>query len=199
MVHFSPLNQAVLYNCTIDLLSIFTQYIYAGFLCSYGLSKEQPIRGSIDIGWGVEMYPNELYGRALASAYDLESKVADYPRIVIGDHLYKFLVASYNSLSRFQPSNSHDQYLKIIALHYASRCLEFTGRDDSDTYFLHYLGDTFLHETYLSNEVSNKTFSSAYIYILSQIQLHTANKDPKLLQRYQMLKLYFDNYPIRAF
>ncbi len=37
--------------------------------------------------------PGEIYGTALERAYVLESEVAKYPRIVIGDELWKYLNA----------------------------------------------------------------------------------------------------------
>ena len=51
-----------------------------------------PVRGGIDIGVGVDLYPNEVYGPVAASAYKLESEVADYPRIVIGSGLLDYVL-----------------------------------------------------------------------------------------------------------
>jgi len=46
-----------------------------------------PIRGGIDLGFAMNIGPDEIYGPALSSAHYLESKIADYPRIVLGDTL----------------------------------------------------------------------------------------------------------------
>lgn len=56
------------------------------------LSKGHPIRGGIDVGIAFEPTSgNEIYGPALSRAYALESRIANYPRIVIGEELVKFL------------------------------------------------------------------------------------------------------------
>jgi hypothetical protein len=43
------------------------------------------------LGWQPRSGRGEIYGTALERAYDLESEVAKYPRIVIGDELSKYL------------------------------------------------------------------------------------------------------------
>lgn len=48
-------------------------------------------RGGLEIGLACEIGPKEIYGPALLKAYDLESKIAKYPRVVIGDELVHFL------------------------------------------------------------------------------------------------------------
>lgn len=54
------------------------------------------VRGGIDYGFGVEIDNNVPNGDALLSAYELESKVADYPRIVVGEKLIRYLEYRYN-------------------------------------------------------------------------------------------------------
>jgi hypothetical protein len=51
------------------------------------LALDHPIRGSIDVGIGMEPNGTEIYGPALSRAYSLESRIANYPRIVVGDEL----------------------------------------------------------------------------------------------------------------
>lgn len=46
-----------------------------------------PIRGGIDIGLGMEIDDGEIYGPCLSRAYTLESRIAQYPRVVIGKEL----------------------------------------------------------------------------------------------------------------
>ena len=48
-------------------------------------------RGGIDMGLAMEIGNNELYGPAIARAYALESKVANYPRVVVGEGLTRYL------------------------------------------------------------------------------------------------------------
>lgn len=65
----------------------------AGYFCLLGLARHRPVRGAIEIAWGVEIRPGELYGPAVIRAYELESEVAQYPRIVVGPAAIKFLEA----------------------------------------------------------------------------------------------------------
>lgn len=59
-----------------------------------GLSTKAPIRGGIDVGLGLDISERgnpEVYGPVLGNAYKLESELADYPRILVGDELLKYL------------------------------------------------------------------------------------------------------------
>jgi hypothetical protein len=70
---------------------VFAIFCLAGSLCLMGLANKRPIRGAIDVAWGVEILPGELYGPAVARAYELETTVAQYPRIVVGPRTVRFL------------------------------------------------------------------------------------------------------------
>lgn len=49
------------------------------------------LRGGVCIGTGVEYDRNCFYGPAIAVAHDLESRVADYPRVVVSTNLRDFI------------------------------------------------------------------------------------------------------------
>jgi len=55
------------------------------------LSRSHVLRGAIDVGVASDVFPGELYGPAVESAYHLEKEVADYPRILIGERLLALL------------------------------------------------------------------------------------------------------------
>jgi hypothetical protein len=55
------------------------------------LSKGLVCRGGIEIGIAGEFFKGEVYGPALYQAYQLESEVAEYPRIVVGNSLLEFI------------------------------------------------------------------------------------------------------------
>jgi hypothetical protein len=57
------------------------------------LVHSSTIRGGIDLGLAMDIGKGEIYGPALARAYNLESRVAQYPRIVIGEELARYLQA----------------------------------------------------------------------------------------------------------
>jgi hypothetical protein len=55
-------------------------------------ASKHALRGGIDMGPGVRLpKTGEPYGRALVTAYKLESEVAQFPRIMIGDELWSYL------------------------------------------------------------------------------------------------------------
>ena len=48
-------------------------------------------RGGIEIGAGIELSDGDLYGPVLNNVHQLEEKVANYPRVVIGKRLDNFI------------------------------------------------------------------------------------------------------------
>jgi hypothetical protein len=60
-----------------------------GMLASLG--EKIAIRGAIEIGAALSDPEFGIYGSAYYAAYDLESNVAGYPRIVIGPRLFEYL------------------------------------------------------------------------------------------------------------
>lgn len=93
-----------------------------------------PMRGGIDIGIGlcINSENQEFYGPVLARAYELESKIAEYPRIVVGDGLFNFLHG-------YASSNADDGEQKIAAV-VATACLEFIAEDVDGRNFVDFLG-----------------------------------------------------------
>ena len=98
MVFFVALNQE---NVKCPITGVFYILGVVGGLCFVGLSRKHPIRGSLDISWGVELHPGELYGAAVANAYEIESKVAQYPRIVIGERVVDYLNSCLQNPGRY--------------------------------------------------------------------------------------------------
>ena len=64
---------------------------FSGYFCLLGLAQRHPVRGAIDLAWGVELPASGLYGPVVANSYELESAVAQYPRIVVGQRVVEFL------------------------------------------------------------------------------------------------------------
>ncbi|HTT09210.1 MAG TPA: hypothetical protein VMH34_10530, partial [Gammaproteobacteria bacterium] len=60
---------------------IYCLFVLAGSHCLLGLAMQQPLRGAIELAWGVELRDGELYGPVVARAYELETTAAQYPRI----------------------------------------------------------------------------------------------------------------------
>jgi hypothetical protein len=92
-----------------------------------------PIRGGIDLGFAMNIGPDEIYGPALASAYHLESKVAAYPRIVVG----KTLVSYLKELSDSRPEPEIEKVNCLLA----NKSLALLTTDDDGNMIVDHLGD----------------------------------------------------------
>jgi hypothetical protein len=55
------------------------------------LANGRAIRGGIDLGWGFEFGTGDLYGPVLSRVHAMESKQADYPRVIVGERLLRFV------------------------------------------------------------------------------------------------------------
>jgi hypothetical protein len=162
--------------------NVYSLLCLAGAMCLLGLARKSPLRGGVDIAWGVELHAGELYGPAVANAYTLESERAELPRIAIGEH-----VAGY--LNAVRDTVGDDAASKIGRL-YATICLGMLGRDAKGIIFLDYLSEGF--EKAVTANAIEILWPRARSFIDEQVALHTANKTDKLTMRYQTLAAYFD-------
>jgi hypothetical protein len=146
------------------------------------LAHGQPIRGGIDIGIALEIENGEIYGPALSRAYNLESTVAQYPRVVIGEELFKYLNLSCNQ--------EESDLFKSISKRTAKACLELLAIDDDGNPFIDYLGES-LKES-LGNVYDEELVSQAYNHVVSESLKHKTEKNPKLAFKYTLLRNYFE-------
>jgi hypothetical protein len=171
-------------------LSLFKLFGLVGSLCFSGLVRRQPIRGAIDIAWGIELHENELYGAAVAKAYELESRVAQYPRIVVGENVISYLKYL---------TESHDNNIYSKSNHqFADDCLSMVKEDVDGYFFLHYLGDFF--NKYVFQERHVAMYKEALNFIREQYDIYRKlignNESNKLAFRYSHLLSYFMTHPI---
>lgn len=163
------------------LNGVFNIFASAGSLCFMGLASRNPIRGAIDVAWGVELQPGELYGAAVARAYEMENIHAQYPRIVVGRRAIEFLETHKN--------NRETDVYAANNRGLAELCLSMLAQDVDGLWLLHYLGDEFRRAvTYRHHD---ELYSRAWTYIEEQLQLHQKSGDSKLAFRYSHLLHYF--------
>lgn len=87
-VFYAPLRNA---KGVLTLVPILQMLCGSAMSILFSLAKGIAIRGGIEIGVALD-FPNfGIYGSAYYGAYELESKVAKYPRIVLGDELIRYL------------------------------------------------------------------------------------------------------------
>ena len=153
---------------------------FSGYFCLLGLLQRHPVRGAIDIAWGVELPASGLYGPVVANAYELESKVAQYPRIVVGQRVVEFLEAHH-------ASNGADPITRVNRV-YAKLCLDMLIQDVDGHWIVHYLGDAFQ----FSVTDTNHAFfhDKARAFAIEQLEKHRKSKNSKLAFRYSQLLNY---------
>lgn len=92
-----------------------------------------PVRGGIDLGLAMNIEPDEIYGPALASAYHLESKVAVYPRVVVGNTFVSYL----KKLSDSRPETDVEKGNRLLA----NKSLALMTTADDGNMIVDHLGD----------------------------------------------------------
>jgi hypothetical protein len=167
---------------------VFALFGLAGTLCFLGLATRNPIRGAIDVAWGVELHPGELYGAAVARAYELESEIAQYPRIVVGAETVKLLQVHHANTGQ----DLYSQNDKSLA----GLCLEMLVQDVDGNWLVHYLGEEF--QSAISHAHHTEIYSAAKKFVFEQLMEHNASKNTKLAFRYSHLLHYFEAHPPAA-
>lgn len=166
-----------------------------GAMSLLSLSHEKAIRAGIEVGLGTELENGEVYGPALFKAYNLESKIAQYPRIVIGPELMNYLI----NLSKKNPQMPNQappkdiEFCKITA----DKCLKMIMEDFDGHNIVDYLGDE-LKKTFTNPSVSYKItyeeiFERASKFVEEEYQKRKKMEDSKLALRYYLLFNYFKN------
>ena len=143
------------------------------------LAQGIPWRGGIDVGLGMRLYPNEIYGPVLASAYQLESKVAEFPRLVVGRGLLDYLT--------FVEHLPHTEPLDLFASQQAKACRNFIVGSDDGWPMLHILSEAVRRAP--TNSIERARVASDWIG--RQVIEHWKAKDEKLYRRYSRLNAYF--------
>jgi hypothetical protein len=161
---------------------VFGIFGLAGTLCLLGLATSRPVRGAIEIAWGVELHPGELYGPALARAFELESETAQYPRIVVGPETIRLLEAHVANPAQ-DIYSQNDQELAAI-------CLGMLAQDADGHWLLHYLGDKFRSAVTHGRHI--ELYDAARKFVFDQLFEHQTQRNTKLAFRYSHLLQYFD-------
>ena len=164
---------------------VFGIFGLAGTLCLLGLATGRPVRGAVEIAWGVELHPGELYGPAVARAYELESEIAQYPRIVIGPETIRFL--------EVHAANPDQDVFSKTDRELALLCRSMAVQDSDGHWLLHYLGDAF--QSAVTHGQHVELYTSARKFAFEQLHEHQTKRNTKLAFRYSHLLQYFDAHP----
>lgn len=124
------------------------------------LASNHALRGGIDVGLATEMCPGEIYGSALERAYLLESRQADYPRVLIGDELWKYLSLGLQEFEKLTTPAAIGMQ-KLIR-----REMELTTLDADGRRILDYLGPGIANVS--TPGQANTLVKPAYQFVLDQ-------------------------------
>jgi hypothetical protein len=181
VVYFTALGDP---NIKVPMNAVYYLLTTLGSMCLLGLAKKRPVRGGIDISWGVELRPGEIYGSAVAKAYQIESSIAQYPRIVLGPYLRDYLKRS----AAETPNTRFDECNRDIA----QFCLNFLLEDVDGQQIIHYLGDFYRQKLPADH---SRLYWKAMAFINEQLAAHKNTYNTKLAFRYALLQRYFLEYP----
>ena len=127
--------------------------------------------------------------------YSLESKIAQYPRIVIGKELLNYL---RNLSEKIQQIPDQDQDKEDIELckRIADKCLKMVIKDLDGNQILDYLGDEFrkIFDKFPQDdrEVSyEEILKKAFDFVKAEYKKRKELGDSKLASRYSQLYNYF--------
>jgi hypothetical protein len=160
--------------------------VYAALLaCAstffFSLAGKHPLRVGIEVGWGAEMYEGEIYGQALYEAYRLESEVAQYPRIIIGDELAQYLIDK----SRLEGSD----IVAEVNREAAKLCLGLISQDFDGYPILDYLGKGL--QRIIPNAFRRDEIADAQEFLFEQAKRWKQERNTKLSFRYALANAYF--------
>ena len=181
LVSFTCLGDSLV-KCPMN--AVFGIFALAGSICLLGLGGRRPVRGAIDVAWGVELRLGELYGPVVARAYELESEFAQYPRIIVSPQAVQFLEAHCKNLEQDRFSQLNRSLAGV--------CRNMLIRDVDGLVILHYLGEEF--QKSVSHAVHSELYDKARTFVGEQLEQHRKSGNSKLAFRYSHLALYFDTY-----
>src|SRR5579864_6103996 len=169
-------------NCS-AMTAVFGTIAACSMLPFIALSMGRPVRGGIEVGLGLEITPDEIYGPALERAHYLESRLADYPCVLVGDEHWNYL-----SWAEAQIATSP---LGRVAVALASKSKEFVTIDADGRRMLDFLGQNIAQN--IPPVDRRELIKRVADYITGQEQAAQNGKNQKFILRYLKLRAYFDS------
>lgn len=147
------------------------------------LEQGIPLRGGIDVDLGFEIDEDDVYGPSVVKAYTLENKIAQYPRIVVGEGLIDYL--NYASLINGQ------DYREKLNQQMAEKSLDLIVRDTDGYHIIDYMGPGFQEAT--NHVLEFQVFLNIYKHVKEEQIKWKEKKDSKLAFRYMLMLNYIES------
>ena len=143
------------------------------------LIDRRPIRGGIDIGVSLEMHKVGIYGRASKEAYELESEIANYPRVVIGEKAKEFLEVTLKECE-----TGSDNYTRT-AKAFLERSIGLIVQDHDGAWILDYL-----KVANIQQDIHQQSIDRILDFVAREQDRFKAEGNHKLALRYALLMDY---------
>ena len=169
----------------VPVVTVFSALSAACVVMLTALASKHPLRGGIDVGLATEIGPGEIYGTALERAYLLECRVAKYPRLVVGDELWRYLNAT---LTHFE---SHTTPVSKAIMAIVKKTMQMIATDTDKQRILDYLGPVMVENA--GPDRGQHMIQPAYNFVLAEQKRMLAKGDPELIGRYVLLRSYFES------
>jgi len=163
------------------LVRIFSALSAASTIMMTAFASKHAVRGGIEVGLGVEIGPEEIYGTALGDAYELESKFAKYPRVLTGKTFWDYLGAAEREFR----ARKSDALCAMV-----QKIMDLTAVENEERY-LDYLGEVM---SQLAKPGEAKIMvQPGYDFIVGEHERFIVAKDEKLAERYGKLRSYYES------
>lgn len=169
----------------VPVITVFSALSAAAIVMLTSLASRHPLRGGIDVGLATEIGPGEIYGTALERAYLLESKIAQYPRIAIGDELWNYLNSVLVEFAKRRTPVANS----IAAI--TERTMGLMATDTDGRRILDYLGSMVVQHSARGHK--ENMVLPAYQFVLVEQKRVVAEGSPELIARYASLRSYFES------
>lgn len=179
LIAYSPLENT---NGVHNMGGVFDFLYTAGMMMLAVLADKTVIRGGIDIGVAGNFPQAELYGPALAKAHHLESKVAKYPRLVVGQALLDYL--------RAHSENPEDTPQSRVNRGMAARALSLLATDNDEQIIVDYLGSGARKLNPNPRDLAELR-RRAFTFATAELKRFEREGDRKRTERYERLVSYF--------
>jgi hypothetical protein len=169
----------------VPVVIVFSALSSAAVVTLTSLASKHPLRGGIDVGLATEIGPGEIYGTALERAYLLECTVAKFPRIVIGDELWKYLNAALIEFGKGTTAVAKS----ITAI--VQKITDMIVTDSDGVRILDYLGAVMVANSVPGH--AEQMVKPAYEFVLTEEKRLATEGSPELIARYGLLRNYFES------
>ncbi len=174
-----------------DLIAAITVYSAisaAAVVMLVSLASNHALRGGIDVGLATDIGDDEIYGPVVASAYKIESEEAEYPRIVVGEGLWRYLDLAY---AHFTQQALDSEARSVASVFEAAKGL-ITVDDFDGKKIVDYLGPTMVTVTRPGDDCRQHMIGPAYEFVLMEQKRFTDAGDQKHVPRYNALRSYME-------